>query len=127
MQKNRTQAASGPYEQQASAPMCVAGANEHCAVHYCKDVYLAVNEDAPRITPRTQLWPVTARFSLDGAVFEIELQIHEGRLGSLSIMVADETFGPDSDRDHEEVIGLLTAWPEVSDLQIRTETADPLP
>lgn len=91
------------------------------------DVYLTVDEDAPRITPRTQLWPVTARFSLDGAVFEIQLQIHEGRLGSLSIMVADETFGPDSDMDYEEVIGLLTAWPDVSDLQIRTETADPLP
>jgi hypothetical protein len=91
------------------------------------DAYLAVDEDAPRISPRTQLWPVTGRFTRDGAVFEVELQIHEGRLESLSLMVADETYGPDSDMDHEEAIGLLTAWPEVEELEIRTEMADPLP
>jgi hypothetical protein len=93
---------------------------------FATDAHLAVDGDAPRVVPRTQVWPVKARFTRNGASFEIELQIHEGRLASLSLMVADEMYGPDSDVDHDEAIGLLTAWPEVDELEFLTETADPL-
>ena len=33
----------GFYERLASVPMCVAGADEHCTVHYCKYVNLAID------------------------------------------------------------------------------------
>lgn len=91
------------------------------------DVFLVVHPDTPRIAPRTQTWPVRARFTRDGVIHEIELQIHEGRLGSLSLMLADEMYGPDSEVDHDEAISSLTAWPSVDDLELITEDADPLP
>ncbi|WP_313816667.1 hypothetical protein [Citricoccus sp.] len=93
---------------------------------FMTDAYLAVGEDTPRIAPRTQVWPVKARFQRGEAAFEIELQIHEGRLESLAIMLADEPSSPGSEVDQDEAINSLTAWPAVEELDLVTETADPL-
>ena len=94
---------------------------------FSTDAFLVVHPDTPRIAPRTQTWPVRARFTRDGAVFEIELQIHEGRLESLSIMIADEMYGTDSEVDTDAAINALTAWPAPEELELVTESADPLP
>lgn len=94
---------------------------------FMTDAYLAVGEDSPRIAPRTQVWPVKARFQRGDAVFEVELQIHDGRLESLAIMLAEEMYSPESEVDQDEAIDSLTAWPAVEELELVTETADPLP
>lgn len=94
---------------------------------FMTDAYLVAGQDTPRIAPRTQLWPVKGRFTREGVVFEIELQIHEGRLESLSLVLAEEMYGPDSEADHSEAIDSLSAWPEPSELELITERADPLP
>ncbi|REE05052.1 hypothetical protein LG293_08385 [Citricoccus nitrophenolicus] len=93
---------------------------------FMTDAYLAVGEETPRIAPRTQVWPVKARFQRGEAAFEIELQIHEGRLESLAIMLAEEPSSPGSEVDQDEAINSLTAWPAVEELDLVTETADPL-
>ncbi|MGM7666403.1 hypothetical protein [Microbacterium sp. A93] len=93
---------------------------------FMTDAYLVVHPDTPRVTPRTQVWPVKARFQRGNALFEIELQIHEGRVESLSLMLADEMYGPDSEVDHVAAISALTAWPETEELEFVAESADPL-
>ncbi|MFC0247775.1 hypothetical protein ACFFIO_04605 [Citricoccus parietis] len=93
---------------------------------FSTDAFLVVHPDTPRITPRTQTWPVKARFQRGDALFEIELQIHDGRLESVSVMLADEMYGPDSPVDHEAAIESITAWPAPEELEFTTETADPL-
>ncbi|GAA1667546.1 hypothetical protein GCM10010977_13930 [Citricoccus zhacaiensis] len=94
---------------------------------FSTDAFLVVHPDTPRITPRTQTWPVKARFQRGEAVFEVELQIHEGRLESLAIMLAEEMYSPESEVDQDEAIDSLTAWPAIEELELVTETADPLP
>ncbi|VXA90909.1 hypothetical protein [Citricoccus sp. K5] len=94
---------------------------------FMTDAFLVVHPDTPRITPRTQTWPVKARFQRGDALFEIELQVHGGQLDSVSLMLADEMFGPDSPVDHEAAIESITAWPDPEELELVTEAADPLP
>ncbi|NUL44350.1 hypothetical protein F7P69_03975 [Cellulosimicrobium funkei] len=106
--------------QLASAEQQDAGAG------FSTDAFLVVHPDTPRIIPRTQTWPVRARFTRDGIDFEIELQIHEGRLESLSLLLADEMYGPNSEVDADAAINSLTAWPTVEELELVMETADPI-
>lgn len=94
---------------------------------FVTDAFLVAHPDSPRVSPRRQTWPVKGRFTRDGVVFEVELQIHEGRLESLSIMLAEEMNGPDSEVDYDEAINSLTAWPVPEELEFITEDADPLP
>lgn len=94
---------------------------------FMTDAFLVVHPDTPRIAPRTQTWPVKGRFTRDAVVFEVVLQIHDGRLESLSLLLAEEMYGPDSTVDHDEAISALTAWPAVDELVVLTEDADPLP
>ncbi|MGP5638212.1 hypothetical protein ACTXPS_02060 [Brachybacterium tyrofermentans] len=54
------------------------------------DVTLVVEQTERLAVPRNQTWPVTARFEEDGFRFSLELQVDGGRLGMLSVMVADE-------------------------------------
>ncbi len=102
---------------------------------FLTDALLVAGDDTPRITPRMQVWPVKGRFARDGVVFEVELQINDGRLESLSIMIADEMYAVDDVADHEgeeaidtdAAIDALDAWPAVRELEIVTEDADPIP
>ncbi|MGW9550992.1 hypothetical protein ACWG8W_08055 [Citricoccus zhacaiensis] len=93
---------------------------------FMTDAFLVAHPDTPRVTPRTQVWPVKARFQRGDAQFEIELQIHEGRLESLAIVLAEEVYCPESEVDQDEAIDSLTAWPMIEELELVTETADPL-
>ncbi|NUL45631.1 hypothetical protein F7P69_10550 [Cellulosimicrobium funkei] len=94
---------------------------------FSTDAFLVVHPDTPRITPRTQTWPVKARFTRDGVDYEIGLQVHGGQLDSVSLMLADEMYGPDSEVDHEAAIESITSWPDPEELELVTEAADPLP
>jgi hypothetical protein len=87
------------------------------------DVWFEVDEDAPRVSPRTQVWPVAGRFQQDGTWLEAQLQVHQGRLESLSLAIADDQAGGEPDWEAPE---LLDRWPRVDELAIVVEAADPV-
>jgi hypothetical protein len=89
---------------------------------FSSDAWLEVDEDAPRISPRTQVWPVTGRFHWDGVWFEAQLQIHQGQIESLSLVTADDQAG--GEPDWEIASGLLDRWPRVDELALVVEVAD---
>jgi hypothetical protein len=91
---------------------------------FSSDAWFAVDEDAPRISPRTQVWPVTGRFQWGGVWFEAQVQVHGGQLDSLSLSVAEDQA--DVEPDWETAAELLDHWPRVDELEILVETAAPL-
>lgn len=96
---------------------------------FMTDLELEVDEEAPRAVPYTQVWPVQGRFTRDGVELAIELQIHQGRLSMISVMVpgldADEDLDPFAEAPQEESLqerGLvaveeMTEWPEVTEVR----------
>jgi hypothetical protein len=90
---------------------------------FVTDVWFEVDEEAPRISPRTQVWPVTGLFQQDGTWLEAQLQVHQGRLESLSLSLADDQAGGEPDWEAPE---RLDRWPRVDELEIVVESADPV-
>lgn len=96
---------------------------------FVTDLGLEVDEEAPRAVPYTQVWPVQGRFTRDGVEVAIELQIHQGRLAMISLMMpdldADEKVDPFGEVPQEESLqerGLMaieemTEWPEVTEVR----------
>jgi hypothetical protein len=91
---------------------------------FSSDAWFEVDEDAPRISPRTQVWPVTGRFRWDGVWFEAQLQIHRGRIESLALVTADDQAG--GEPDWETASELLDRWPRVDELALVVEAPDPV-
>ncbi|MGD6980577.1 MULTISPECIES: hypothetical protein [Citricoccus] len=91
---------------------------------FSPDAWFEVEEDAPRIAPRTQVWPVAGLVQWGGVWFEARLQVHQGRLESLSLTVADDQRG--GGPDEATASGLLDRWPRVEELEIAVETPDPV-
>jgi hypothetical protein len=87
------------------------------------DAWFEVDEEAPRVSPRTQVWPVTGLFQQDGTWLEAQLQVHRGRLESLSLSLADDRAGDEPDWEAPERLG---RWPRVDELEIVVESADPV-
>ena len=93
------------------------------------DLELEVDEDAPRAVPYTQVWPVQGRFTRDGEELAIELQIHQGRLSMISLMVPDAPWGADRDEEDTDyaegseqerahtILEEMTEWPEVTEVR----------
>ena len=104
------------------------------------DLELEVDEDAPRAVPYTQVWPVQGRFTRDGVELAIELQIHQGRLSMISLMVPDAAWGADGgeeDADYAEgseqvsdpgrahtILEEMTEWPEVAEIRFVMDGQD---
>lgn len=96
---------------------------------FTTDLELEVDEEAPRAVPYTQVWPMQGRFTRDGVELAIELQIHQGRLAMISLMVPDldadekvDPFGEVPEEDSAQERGLMaieemTEWPEVTEVR----------
>ena len=96
---------------------------------FMTDLELEVDEEAPRAVPYTQVWPMQGRFTRDGVELAIELQIHQGRLAMISLMVPDldadekvDPFGEVPEEDSAQERGLMaieemTEWPEVTEVR----------
>lgn len=94
------------------------------------DVLLIV-EDAERlVVPHQQTWPATGSFERDGITYRLELQIGDGMLNMLSVMVDDETFtdeaGAVDDEQLEAAIESLSSpdfrWPRPAEVTVQTES-----
>ncbi|MGP9743995.1 hypothetical protein [Brachybacterium sp. AOP29-B2-41] len=87
------------------------------------DVQFEVEDPQRLAVPRQQVWPLRAAFMRDGFRYELELQIDDGCLGMLSVMV------PDDEPRHEDAHELLSspefALPEVSEITLEQESEQP--
>lgn len=81
-------------------------------------VEFEVPEEAVRVVPHSQVYPVQARFEApDGTRLQVSLQLHEGRLAHLVVDAVDED-------DMDAVEDLVTRWPEPATLRYVRDDAD---
>lgn len=86
------------------------------------DAPLEVPEDAPRVLPLDQTWPVRARWTLGGHPVELTLGLSRGLASFASLMPLDDD-APDG------LVEEQTAWPAPNEVELVTEalTGDLVP
>lgn len=87
------------------------------------DLQLVVEEPERLAVPRQQLWPVRAEFRRYGIRYELELQIDDGRLGMLSVMVPDEE--PRLEHALSQLSAPTFVLPDPDEITLRRETDTP--
>lgn len=94
------------------------------------DVLLIVEDAEHLVVPHQQTWPATGSFEREGITYRLELQIGDGVLSMLSVMVDDETFADEAgvvdDEQLEAVIESLSSpdfrWPRPAEITVQTES-----
>lgn len=89
------------------------------------DVMLVVERAERLAVPWNQTWPVTGRFDQGGFCFSLELQIDEGRLGMLSVMVLDEDERVDEALEFLDRPGYELPTPQAITLHHESESEEP--
>jgi hypothetical protein len=87
------------------------------------DLQLVVDHPERLAVPRQQLWPVRAEFRRGGIRYELELQIDDGRLGMLSVMVPDEE--PRLEHALSQLSSPSFVLPDPEEIVLRQETDTP--
>lgn len=87
------------------------------------DLQLVVEDPERLAVPRQQLWPVRAEFRRGGIRYELELQIDDGRLGMLSVMVPDEE--PRLEHALSQLSSPAFVLPEPHEIVLRREGETP--
>lgn len=87
------------------------------------DLQLVVEDPERLAVPRQQLWPVRAEFRRGGIRYELELQIDDGRLGMLSVMVPDEE--PRLEHALSQLSSPTFVLPDPEEITLRRETDAP--
>ena len=87
------------------------------------DLQLVVEDPERLAVPRQQLWPVRAEFRRGGIRYELELQIDDGRLGMLSVMVPDEE--PRLEHALSQLSSPAFVLPDPDEIVLRRETDAP--
>lgn len=100
-------------------------ANAHGPSEEAAEVWLSVPETAERAVPRQQTWPVRGVFTQKGHRFQAELQIDDGLLSMLSIVLADDIEEADVDAALEHLSGTDFSLPGSDEIKIVRETATP--
>ena len=88
------------------------------------DVFFSDLEDATRVVPHAQTWPVRAHFEAGDLPLVIELTIGDGHLGGLSIMHRDQDLGEDDPRWEVELLDVLETWPTPQEVRLVIETGE---
>lgn len=94
------------------------------------DVQLIVGDPERLVVPHQQTWPATGSFERDGITYRLELQIGDGMLSMLSVMVDDGTFADEAgvvdDAQLEAAIESLSSpdfrWPRSAEITVQTES-----
>ena len=94
------------------------------------DVQLVVEDPRYLAVPHQQTWAVTGAFERDGIAHRLELQIGDGVLSMLSVMVEDEPFtdenGEMDDEALEVAIDALSSpgfrWPRAAEVTVQRES-----
>ncbi|ATG55556.1 hypothetical protein CFK41_12820 [Brachybacterium ginsengisoli] len=89
------------------------------------DVMLVVERAEHLAVPWNQTWPVTGRFDQGGFCFSLELQIDDGRLGMLSVMVLDEDERADEALEFLDRPGYELPTPQAITLHHESESEEP--
>lgn len=90
-------------------------------------VQLVVAEEAPRVVPHTQVWPVRARWHIGEHPVELSLQLHEGRLDHVSLVPSEEEYPPGVDPfEDTPVDDPDNTWPDLAQVNLVLETAEGL-
>ena len=84
---------------------------------------LVVADPERLAVPRQQLWPVRAEFRRGGIRYVLELQIDDGRLGMLSVMVPDEE--PRLEHALSQLSSPAFVLPDPDEIVLRRETDAP--
>ncbi|WP_114855500.1 hypothetical protein [Brachybacterium sp. YJGR34] len=87
------------------------------------DVQIHVEDPERLAVPRTQIWPVAGEFSHAGFRYELQLQVEEGRLGMLTVMVRADEARLAQALEHLASPGFVL--PDPSALTLRRETEVP--
>lgn len=88
------------------------------------DVFFEVPDDTPRVVPHHQTWPVRGHLEAGDLPLQLELQIGEGRLAGLSIMLRDADLADDDERWEVEIFDVLPAWPSPEQVRWVVETPE---
>lgn len=88
------------------------------------DIFLEVPEGTARLVPHAQTWPVRGHFEAHDLPLRLELQIGEGRLAGLSIMLRDEDLTDDDERWEVELLDVITDWPTPEQVRWVVETPE---
>ena len=88
------------------------------------DVFFSDLEDATRVVPHAQTWPVRAHFEAGDLPLMIELTIGDGHLGGLNIMHRDQDLGEDDPRWEVELLDVLERWPTPEEVRLVIETGE---
>ena len=87
------------------------------------DVQIVVQQPERLAVPRTQSWPVAGDFTRAGVRYTLQLQIDQGTLGLLSVMVADGE--PRAEQALEQLAAPGFVLPSPEELTLRVETELP--
>lgn len=87
------------------------------------DVQIAVEDPAGLAVPRQQVWPVSAGFVRAGIRYALQLQIEDGRLGMLSVMVPEDE--PRLEQALERLSSPGFVLPDPQEITLRRETGTP--
>lgn len=90
------------------------------------DIFFEVPEGTTRLVPHAQTWPVRGHFEAGDLPLRLELQVGDGRLGGLSIMLRDEDLADDDERWEVDVLDVITGWPAPEQVRWVVETPEGL-
>lgn len=122
----RAMLAAGPSEAGAVLAAQLEGARAQAlGEEFESTVMLVVDGSATHAVPHTQVWPVRARWHIDGHPVELLLQIHAGRLDHVSLMPVEDDYPQDVDPfEVTPVDDPDNTWPGVAEVILLEETIE---